>query len=50
MLSPFPGMNPCLEHHALWSEVHKRLIVAIADALFPKLSLFCHSPRIRMKK
>ena len=37
MLSPFPGMNPYLEHPTLWSEVHKRLIVAIADALFPKL-------------
>ena len=37
MPSPFPGMNPYLEHPALWSEVHKRLIVAIADALFPKL-------------
>jgi hypothetical protein len=30
-------MNPYLEPPTLWSEVHKRLIVAIADALFPKL-------------
>lgn len=37
MPSPFPGMDPYLEHHALWSEVHKRLIVAIADALSPQL-------------
>jgi len=33
MPSPFTGMNPYLEHPTLWSEVHKRLIVAIADAL-----------------
>ncbi|GAB4205872.1 MAG: DUF4058 family protein [Coleofasciculaceae cyanobacterium] len=37
MPSPFPGMNPYLEHHALWPEVHKRLIVAIADTLSPQL-------------
>lgn len=37
MLSPFPGMNPYLEHPELWPEVHSRLIVAIADALAPKL-------------
>lgn len=28
---PFPGMNPYLENPELWSEVHSRLIVAIAD-------------------
>ena len=33
MPSPFPGMNPYLEHPELWSEVHSRLIVAIADDL-----------------
>lgn len=37
MLSPFAGMNPYLEHPALWQKVHKRLIVAIADSLSPQL-------------
>ena len=30
MLSPFPGIDPYLEHPDLWAEVHNRLIVAIA--------------------
>lgn len=38
MRSPFPGMNPYLEHLELWSSVHSRLIVAIADALADILS------------
>ncbi|MEB3335864.1 MAG: DUF4058 family protein [Leptolyngbyaceae bacterium] len=33
MPSPFPGMNPYLENPELWSEVHSRLIVAIADEI-----------------
>lgn len=37
MRSPFPGMNPYLEQPIFWSEFHSRLIVAIADALAPKL-------------
>ena len=37
MPSPFPGMNPYLEHPALWSKVHKRLIVALADSVAPQL-------------
>ncbi|MBD1808981.1 DUF4058 family protein [Microcoleus sp. FACHB-SPT15] len=37
MLSPFPGMNPYLEHHALWPEVHHWLITLIAESLVPKL-------------
>ncbi|WP_413172855.1 DUF4058 family protein [Anabaena azotica] len=37
MPSPFPGMNPYLEHPELWPEVHSRLIIAIADAIFPHL-------------
>jgi hypothetical protein len=37
MPSPFPGMNPYLEHPALWPEVHSRLIVALADALNPQI-------------
>lgn len=39
MPSPFPGMNPYLENPDLWSEVHHRLITAIADAIEPNLSL-----------
>ncbi len=35
MSSPFPGMNPYLENPDLWSEVHHRLITAIANAIFP---------------
>lgn len=38
MQSPFPGMNPYLENPELWSEVHCRLIVAIADDLTDHLS------------
>jgi hypothetical protein len=33
MPSPFPGMNPYLEHPERWPEVHHRLITAIAIAL-----------------
>lgn len=38
MHSPFPGMNPYLENPELWSAVHSRLIVAIADELVDHLS------------
>ncbi|HEY9751970.1 MAG TPA: DUF4058 family protein, partial [Coleofasciculaceae cyanobacterium] len=38
MRSPFPGMDPYLENPDLWSEVHSRLIVAIADDLTEHLS------------
>jgi len=34
----FPGMDPYLEHPALWEGVHARLIVAIANQLQPKLN------------
>lgn len=37
MPSPFPGMDPYLEHPDRWSTVHNRLIVAIADVLTPQL-------------
>ena len=37
MPSPFPGMDPFLENDELWSQVHSRLIVAIADAIAPEL-------------
>ncbi len=33
--SPFPGMDPYLEHPALWPDVHNSLIAAIRDALVP---------------
>jgi len=35
--SPFPGMNPYLEHPAFWASFHTRLMVAIADTLAPLL-------------
>lgn len=37
MPSPFPGMNPYLEHPSLWAGIHHRLITAIANDLAPKL-------------
>ena len=37
MPSPFPGMDPYLEHPDFWPEVHNRLIVAIADFLVPQV-------------
>jgi Protein of unknown function (DUF4058) len=33
----FPGMNPYLEQPAIWSSVHSRLIVALADAVAPQI-------------
>lgn len=38
MQNPFPGMNPYLEHPALWHQVHNRLIVAMADAITPQVA------------
>lgn len=38
MASPFPGIDPYLENPELWSAVHSRLIVAIADELVDHLS------------
>lgn len=37
MPSPFPGMDPYLEHRAWWRGVHQRLIVYIADTLSEQL-------------
>ncbi|HIQ05115.1 MAG TPA: DUF4058 family protein [Anaerolineae bacterium] len=37
MPSPFPGMDPYLEHPALWPDVRSRLIVALSDFLGPIL-------------
>lgn len=33
MPSPFPGMDPYLEHPTFWSSFHSRLLVAIADTI-----------------
>jgi hypothetical protein len=35
MKAPFPGMDPYLEHAALWPGVHTRLMVALATRLRP---------------
>ncbi len=37
MPSPFPGMNPYLEHPFFWREAHNRLIVALANDLGARL-------------
>ncbi len=37
MPSPFPGMDPYLEHPSAWPNIHHRLITAIADVLAPQL-------------
>jgi len=37
MASPFPGMNPYLEHPSLWAGIHHRLITAIANNLAPQI-------------
>ena len=33
MNSPFPGMDPYLEHPALWPDVHNSLIATLRDEL-----------------
>ncbi len=38
MKTPFPGMDPYLEHPSLWQDVHNRLIAAIADDLSEKVA------------
>lgn len=37
MASPFPGMDPYLEQPAFWAAFHSRLIVALADAVAPRI-------------
>ncbi|GAB4293698.1 MAG: DUF4058 family protein [Oscillatoriaceae cyanobacterium] len=37
MPSPFPGMNPYLEHPDFWPEVHHRLIAIMMEALVPQV-------------
>lgn len=36
--SPFPGMDPWLEHPSLWGDLHFRLIAALASYLSPLLA------------
>lgn len=38
MPTPFPGMDPYLEHPTLWPDVHNSLITAIRDVLTPKVA------------
>jgi hypothetical protein len=35
--TPFPGMDPYLEHPVLWESFHARMIVAMANQLQPRL-------------
>ncbi len=42
MRSPFPGMDPYLEHPSLWPDVHNSLIAAIANYLSPCLAPKCY--------
>lgn len=44
MPSPFPGMDPFLEHPYHWSEFHDRLIVVISEQLVPQIR-----PKYRVK-
>ena len=37
MPTPFPGMNPYLEHPTLWHDVHFGMIASIRDASVPLL-------------
>lgn len=37
MPSPFPGMDPYLEHPLLWQDVHTRLASELSDQLAPRL-------------
>lgn len=38
MKTPFPGMDPYLEHPSLWQDVHNSLIAAIRDDLSAKVA------------
>ena len=38
MPSPFPGMDPYLEHPALWPDVHNSLLAALRDSLSPQVA------------
>ena len=38
MPSPFPGMDPYLEHPALWPDVHNSLLAAVRDSVAPDVA------------
>ena len=38
MKTPFPGMDPWLEHPSLWPDVHNSVIAAIRDELSPRIA------------
>jgi hypothetical protein len=38
MRPPFPGMDPWLEHPAIWADVHNSLITSISDELVPRVA------------
>ena len=38
MSSPFPGMDPYLEHPSLWPDIHNSLLTAIRDELSPQVA------------
>jgi hypothetical protein len=37
MPTPFPGMDPYLEHPTLWPDLHNSLIAALSDAIAPQI-------------
>lgn len=37
MPTPFPGMDPYLEYHELWQDVHNSLVADLRDYLAPRL-------------
>ncbi|NJN81614.1 MAG: DUF4058 family protein [Caldilineaceae bacterium] len=37
MPSPFPGMDPYLENHSIWPDVHSTMIAYIRESLQPRL-------------
>ena len=42
MNTPFPGMDPWVEHPVLWPDVHNRLIAALADVIAPMIAPRSH--------
>ena len=38
MQTPFPGMDPWLEHPSIWQDVHNSLITAVRDELAPRVA------------
>src|SRR5438046_5229365 len=35
---PFPGMDPYLEHPALWPDIHNSLLAAVRDSVAPDVA------------